>query len=335
MALAGYSMPVFWLGQIMLLVFSLHLAWFPTQGMRSARADGGLGRPRCGASSGAAGHHLRIFHLALVFRLTRVKMQDVIALDFITTARAKGASASRGLRHALRNAMLPVMTVIGLNFGFMLAGSVLTENVFAWPGMGRLLFEAIEARDYPVLMGLFLFLSVMVILANVLTDMVYALIDPRVVYDERRQPHGPAARLLLRIPAAADLRRRHGLPPGPRLRCSARRSHPSIRPHWRPAGASSRRALPHLMGTDDLGRDVFSRALRREDLDRLGLVAASMSTALGLLVGGRRLLRRPGRRSADAHHRGLPGHPALLPRHPAGRALRREPRSTSSWPSPS
>jgi peptide/nickel transport system permease protein len=184
-ALAGYSMPVFWLGQIMLLVFSLHLAMFPTQGMMSLRAP----REGIGMVMDVA-HHLvlpvatySVYHLALVFRLTRVKMQETLALDFITTARAKGLPERRVVYgHALRNAMLPVVTVIGLNFGFMLAGSVLTETVFAWPGTGRLLFDAIQARDYPLLMGLFTVLSVMVILANVLTDIIYALIDPRVVY---------------------------------------------------------------------------------------------------------------------------------------------------------
>ncbi len=184
-ALAGYSMPVFWLGQIVLIVFSLQLNWFPTQGMYSLRAPSeGWGRVVDIA------HHLTlpaltysVYHLALIYRLTRVKMQETLALDFVTTARAKGVAEPRVvLVHALRNAVLPVVTVIGLNFGFMLAGSVLTETVFAWPGMGRLLYEAIQARDYPVLMGLFTVLSVMVILANVVTDLVYAVIDPRVAY---------------------------------------------------------------------------------------------------------------------------------------------------------
>ncbi|MGE3064682.1 MAG: ABC transporter permease [Hyphomicrobiaceae bacterium] len=184
-SLAGYSMPVFWLGQIMLIVFALQLSWFPTQGMYSLRApSAGWGRIVDIA------HHLVLpaltysfYHLALIYRLTRVKMQEVLALDFIITARAKGvAERSVVYRHALRNALLPVVTVIGLNFGFMLAGSVLTETVFAWPGMGRLLYEAIGARDYPVLMGLFVVLSTLVIAANVITDIIYALIDPRVTY---------------------------------------------------------------------------------------------------------------------------------------------------------
>ena len=184
-ALAGYSMPVFWLGQLLLIAFALKLDWFPAQGMVSLRAPTeGFGRIL------DIGYHLvlptvtyGIYHLALLFRLTRVKMQDVLAQDFIVTARAKGMPESRVvLGHALRNALLPLVTVIGLNFGFMLAGSVLTETVFAWPGTGRLLYEAILARDYPLLMGLFTCLSTMVVVVNVITDILYALIDPRVVY---------------------------------------------------------------------------------------------------------------------------------------------------------
>ena len=184
-ALAGYSMPVFWLGQLLLIAFSLHLNWFPTQGMYDLRAPSdGWGRIVDVA------HHLvlpaltySVYHLALVYRLMRVKMQETLALDYVTTARAKGVPERRVVYvHALRNAVLPIVTVIGLNFGFMLAGSVLTETVFAWPGMGRLLYEGIQGRDYPVLMGLFTCLSVMVILVNIITDVVYAVIDPRVVY---------------------------------------------------------------------------------------------------------------------------------------------------------
>ena len=184
-ALAGYSMPVFWLGQLLLIVFALKLDWFPAQGMQSIRAPAeGFGRVLDIA------HHLvlpavtySLYHLALLFRLTRAKMQDVLAQDYIQTARAKGLSETQTLiGHALPNALLPIVTVLGLNFGFMLAGSVLTETVFAWPGTGRLLYEAILARDYPLLMGLFVCLSSMVVLVNVATDLAYALIDPRVVY---------------------------------------------------------------------------------------------------------------------------------------------------------
>lgn len=184
-ALAGFSMPVFWLGQLLLLLFALQLNLFPAQGMVSLRA------PREGFGRWLdVAHHLvlpaltySIYHLTLIFRLTRVKMQETLAQDYIVTARSKGLSERRVVYgHGLRNAMLPIATVIGLNFGFMLAGSVLTETVFAWPGMGRLMFEAINARDYPLLLGLFTVLSVAVILANVITDVVYAVIDPRVTY---------------------------------------------------------------------------------------------------------------------------------------------------------
>ena len=184
-AIAGFSMPVFWLGQLLLLLFAVQLQLFPVQGMVSLRApSSGLGRVLDIA------HHLAlpaltysVYHLTLIFRLTRVKMQEILDQDFIVTARAKGLTEARVVYgHGLRNALLPVVTIIGLNFGFMLAGSVLTETVFAWPGMGRLMFEAINARDYPLLLGLFTVISLMVIAANVVTDIAYAIIDPRVVY---------------------------------------------------------------------------------------------------------------------------------------------------------
>jgi peptide/nickel transport system permease protein len=184
-ALAGYSMPLFWLGQILLLIFALKLNWFPTQGMYSLRAPS-HGWDRLWEIL----RHLVLpavtysfYYLTLIFRLTRVKMQDILAQDFIITARAKGVHEKKVVYyHALRNAMLPIITVIGFNFSFMMAGSVLTETVFAWPGMGRLMFEAIMARDYPILLGLFFVISTMVILVNIITDITYALIDPRVVY---------------------------------------------------------------------------------------------------------------------------------------------------------
>ncbi len=185
LALAGYSMPVFWLGQLLLITLSLGLGWFPAQGMASLRVratgmDALLDRL----------HHLvlpattyAIYHLTLVFRLTRGKMQEVLKEDYIITARAKGLDERTVVyKHGLRNALLPVVTVLGINFGFMLAGSVLVETVFAWPGMGRLMYEGILSRDYPVLMGVFTVVSVMVIIANIVTDVVYSLIDPRVVY---------------------------------------------------------------------------------------------------------------------------------------------------------
>ena len=183
-ALAGYSMPVFWLGQFLVLVFSLHLDWFPSQGMRSMREQ----------KEGFdlvldVLHHLvlpattyAIFHLALVFRLTRNKMLDVIVMDYILTARAKGASAWRALlRHALPNALAAghdgARRPLRLHDGRVGADR---ERV-RLAGMGRLIFEALESRDYPVISGIFLIVSAMIILANLLTDLIYAWLDPRVV----------------------------------------------------------------------------------------------------------------------------------------------------------
>jgi peptide/nickel transport system permease protein len=184
-ALIGYSMPVFWLGQLLLLIFAFHLNWFPTQGMFTLRipSEGWERVVDLLKHLVLPAVTYGIFHLTLIFRLTRVKMQDVLAEDYVVTARAKGVD-ERGVvyGHALRNAMLPIVTIIGFNFAFMMAGSVLTETVYAWPGMGRLMYDAVTSRDYPILLGLFYVISIMVILVNVITDIIYAFIDPRVVY---------------------------------------------------------------------------------------------------------------------------------------------------------
>jgi ABC-type dipeptide/oligopeptide/nickel transport system permease component len=108
-------------------------------------------------------------------------MIEVMAQDYIRTARAKGLSETAiTYKHALRNALLPLVTVTGLNFGFLLAGAVLTETVFAWPGLGRLMYDSIYTRDYPVLMGMFIIISAMVIVVNLITDLVYSVLDPRI-----------------------------------------------------------------------------------------------------------------------------------------------------------
>lgn len=184
-AVAGHSMPIFWIGQILLIIFSLHLGLFPAQGMISMRVrETGL------AAVWDVLQHLALpaftyamYYVTFIFRLTRAKMLEVLSQDYMITARGKGLDRRTILyRHALPNAILPVITVLGVGVGFMLAGSVLVETVFAWPGMGRLMYEAVLARDYPVLLGLFIVTSVMVTLANLVTDIVYALMDPRVAY---------------------------------------------------------------------------------------------------------------------------------------------------------
>lgn len=185
-ALACYSMPVFWLGQLMLLFFALELGWFPAQGMFNLR----LGATGFSRVVDVAQHLVlpattfAVYQLTLMYRLTRSKLQEVLKEDYITTARAKGLPERVVVyKHGLRNALLPLVTVLGMDFAFVLAGTVLIETVFAWPGMGRLMFEAIAARDYPILTGIFTVVTAMVILVNILTDLVYAWVDPRVAYE--------------------------------------------------------------------------------------------------------------------------------------------------------
>jgi len=183
--LIGYSVPVFWLGQILLIAFALQTRWFPSQGMESMRETySGLAYVRDVA------HHLVLpaltlcaLHLAVITRLLRTSMLEALDEDFVRTARAKGVMEWVILyRHALRNALLPVTTAVGGSLGLLVSGAVLTETVFSWPGLGRLLYEAVLKRDYPVMMGMLVVLTTSVMLANLIVDLVYALIDPRVRY---------------------------------------------------------------------------------------------------------------------------------------------------------
>jgi peptide/nickel transport system permease protein len=186
----GYSVPAFWTSFQAILVFALTLGWFPAGGIVDVRST----------ATGFARvldilHHLVLpalvltfFYSALIARLTRASMMETLQSDFILLARAKGLSNLRvTLRHALPNAVLPVVTIIGLQFGDLLAGAVLTETVFAWPGLGRLIIDAAGQRDFPLLMGVFIIGTSLTIVANVITDIVYMLIDPRI-----RLSGGPA-----------------------------------------------------------------------------------------------------------------------------------------------
>ena len=184
-SILGYSMPVFFLGLLVLTVFSLQLGWFPTQGMYSIR------NPQEGWGLVLdVLHHLVLpvftysaFQLALIFRVTRVKMQQVIKEDYITTARAKGVQERRVIfRHAVPNTLLPIETVLGFNFSWLLAGSVLTETVFAWPGLGRLMLQSIHTRDYPVLQGTILVVVFGFVIVNLLIDLLYSFLDPKIRY---------------------------------------------------------------------------------------------------------------------------------------------------------
>jgi peptide/nickel transport system permease protein len=179
LSLTGHSIPVFWLAQILIVVFSIHLGWLPAQGMRSIRtATPGLDLIRHLILPGFC---ITIYYLAVVARVARSSMLEILRQDFILTARAKGLSRDAVLwRHVLRNAGIPVITVIGYNFGTSLTGAILTETVFAWPGLGALFISSIGNRDYPVLAGIFLLSAIAVVLANLITDLLYAAADPRV-----------------------------------------------------------------------------------------------------------------------------------------------------------
>ncbi|CAH1696835.1 Dipeptide transport system permease protein DppB [Hyphomicrobiales bacterium] len=185
LALFGWSVPVFWLGQLLVIVFALKLGWLPTQGMLNLRAPAeGFGRIfDIGMHLILPGLALGMRFIALATRMTRASMMQVMRLDYMTTARAKGVREPVVLyRHALPNALLPVITIIGMNIGTMLTGSVLVEVVFAWPGMGRLLYDGVLARDYPLIIGIILVTSIVVILINLITDILYAIVDPRIRY---------------------------------------------------------------------------------------------------------------------------------------------------------
>ncbi len=179
LSLALFSVPVFWSGMVLVLFLSLGLGWFPTSGMRDYSGD---------SSIWTTLHHLTLPALALslhtlpVFaRLTRSAMLEILDNDFVRTARAIGYPERTVIyRHALRNALLPTITVTGLQVGTMFAGALLTETVFAWPGMGQLMYQAVFQRDYPLLMGTFLITSIAVAICMLLADLCYALADPRV-----------------------------------------------------------------------------------------------------------------------------------------------------------
>lgn len=183
LALVLYATPVFWLGLMLVLLFSIQLEWLPAFGYVDMRA-GELSR--VGYALDVAKHlllpaiTLGAIYMAIYARLMRASVIEVAAEDYIKTARAKGLKEGAILRgHMLRNASLPVITFAGIQIGAMIGGAVVVETVFSWPGLGRLTFDAVTSRDYPVLLGLFLVMSVLVIFVNLLTDLIHRLVDPR------------------------------------------------------------------------------------------------------------------------------------------------------------
>jgi peptide/nickel transport system permease protein len=168
-SLVGVSMPNFWLGPMLIILFSFRLGWLPVSGREGAAS---LVLPALTLGTALS---------AILVRMTRASMLDVLGEDYLRTARAKGVGERAVImRHALRNALLPVVTIVGLQFGALLSGAVITENVFAWPGVGTLLIQAISARDYPLVQGCVLVISLCYVAVNFLTDALYSIIDPRV-----------------------------------------------------------------------------------------------------------------------------------------------------------
>ena len=170
-AYLGISFPVYWVGLILILVFAVILKWLPPSGYGGIKY---LILPALALGSRS---------IAFLARVTRSSMLDVLGGDFVRTARAKGLKERVVVvRHALRNALIPIITVLGLDFGYYLTGSILTETIFSWPGLGRYVVNAITRRDLPAIQGSVLFLSVVFVLVNLLTDLAYAKADPRVAY---------------------------------------------------------------------------------------------------------------------------------------------------------
>lgn len=171
LAFLGQAIPVFWLGPMLILFFAVRLGWFPTGGF-GGRTHLVLPAVCLGA-----------YYLAIVARLTRASALDVFNRDFVRTARAKGLPPSRVMiRHVLRNSLIPVVTVLGLQIGSVLSGAVVTETIFAWPGIGRLTVQAIVGRDFPLVQAAVLFSALLFVGINLCTDILYAVLDPQIRY---------------------------------------------------------------------------------------------------------------------------------------------------------
>jgi len=185
-ALITYATPLFWVGLMMIILFSLHLGWFPTSGMENVAAfyEGWV-------RFSDIAHHLvlptitlSLFYLALYTRMMRASMLEQYGQDYVVTARAKGLTERRiTFGHVLRNALLPVVTMAGVQVGALIGGSVIVESVFAWPGLGMLAFESLFARDLNLLLGIFLLSSVLVVAVNLVVDIIYCFLDPRIEVD--------------------------------------------------------------------------------------------------------------------------------------------------------
>ena len=185
----AYSLPVQWLGLLGIIIFGLYLGWFPTIGITNSFNETGL------SYIGDVLDHLFlpaalliIWYMAQYILFTRASMMDVLSQDYIIAAKAKGLSSRRiYLTHALRNALLPVVSLAGLQIGLLLTGAVVIETLFGWPGVGRLLYTSMTSRDYPVVLGIFYIIAIFVLIGNLIADLVYAFIDPRIRFQAERK----------------------------------------------------------------------------------------------------------------------------------------------------
>jgi peptide/nickel transport system permease protein len=184
-ALVGYALPVFWLAQLAMLTLAFRFGWFPIQGMTTARVS-----YTGWAHYADVARHLVLpalvlaaSEVALITRIARTGILAEMNSDYVRVAQAKGLSRSSALlKHALRNALLPVVTVVGTRIGFLFSGAVLVETVFGWPGLGRLVLSAAQTRDHPILLGMVLLVAFSLVISNLLTDLLYARVDPRIRY---------------------------------------------------------------------------------------------------------------------------------------------------------
>jgi ABC-type dipeptide/oligopeptide/nickel transport system permease component len=171
-SLLGVSIPNFWLGPLLAIVFSIQLGWLPVSG-RGTWANLVLPAVSLGASLAA-----------ILARMTRATLLEELREPYVAAARARGASRARAvLRHAFRNSLIPVVTIVALQFGAVLTGTVITETIFAWPGIGRLLIQSIGFRDYPLVQGCILFIATTYVAVNLVADLLYGFVDPRIRYD--------------------------------------------------------------------------------------------------------------------------------------------------------
>lgn len=188
-AIVTYATPLFWVGLMLIIAFSIQLPWFPTSGISVVGSVDTGWRYILDVA-----HHLVLpaltlsfFYMALYTRLMRASMLETLRMDFINTARAKGlANGKIVYRHALRNAILPVLTMAGVQVSSMLGGSVIVESVFGWPGLGLLAFEALFSRDLNLLLGIFFLSSILVVITNALVDVIYTIVDPRIELRQKR-----------------------------------------------------------------------------------------------------------------------------------------------------